>query len=69
MTTNSPVKNVAVLGGGGLMGHGIILACLRDPDVEVTLVSRRQESLDHGLELVPGGSVRRRAGRGTRQAH
>jgi 3-hydroxybutyryl-CoA dehydrogenase len=49
------VKRVAILGGGGLMGHGMVLACLRSPDTEVVLLSRRKESLDHGLQLVRSG--------------
>jgi len=48
-------RNVAVLGGGGLMGHGIALACLQGSDAEVTIISRRQESVDHGLELIHNG--------------
>ncbi len=49
------MKKVAILGGGGLMGHGLALACLRSPDTNVVLVSRRQESLDHGMELLRSG--------------
>lgn len=49
------MKRVAILGGGGLMGHGMVLACLRNPGTEVVLVSRRRESLDHGAELVRTG--------------
>jgi 3-hydroxybutyryl-CoA dehydrogenase len=49
------MKKIAILGGGGLMGHGMALACLRSPGTEVVLVSRRQESLDHGAELVNSG--------------
>lgn len=49
------MKKVAVLGGGGLMGHGMVLACLRNADTEVWMVSRRQESLDLGLSLVHTG--------------
>jgi len=37
------------------MGHGIALASLRHPGTEVVLVSRRQESLDHGAALVRSG--------------
>lgn len=51
----NPVKKVAILGGGGLMGHGMALACLRSAGTEVVLVSRRQESLDHGATLVRSG--------------
>lgn len=46
------MKRVAIIGGGGLMGHGMALACLRSPGTEVVLVSRRQETLDHGTELI-----------------
>ncbi|MGH7749322.1 MAG: 3-hydroxyacyl-CoA dehydrogenase NAD-binding domain-containing protein [Candidatus Dormibacteria bacterium] len=49
------MKTVAILGGGGLMGHGMVLACLRSHDTEVVLLSRRQESLDHGVSLVRSG--------------
>lgn len=49
------VKKVVIVGGGGLMGHGMALACVRSPGTEVVLLSRRQESLDHGAELVRGG--------------
>ncbi|OIJ99651.1 hypothetical protein BIV24_04735 [Streptomyces colonosanans] len=37
------------------MGHGMALACLRSPGTEVVLLSRRQESLDHGAQLVRSG--------------
>ena len=47
--------NVAILGGGGLMGHGIALACLQGSDATVTIISRRQESVDHGLSLIENG--------------
>ncbi|MCL4414441.1 MAG: 3-hydroxyacyl-CoA dehydrogenase NAD-binding domain-containing protein [Actinobacteria bacterium] len=49
------MKRVVILGGGGLMGHGMVLACLRSPETEVVLLSRRQESLDHGATLVRTG--------------
>lgn len=49
------MKKVAILGGGGLMGHGMALACRRSPGTEVVLLSRCQESLDHGAELVRSG--------------
>jgi len=48
------VRQVAVIGGGGLMGHGIALACVQK-GCEVTLVSRRRETLDHGLALIKDG--------------
>jgi 3-hydroxybutyryl-CoA dehydrogenase len=48
-------QKIAILGGGGLMGHGIALACLQGSDASVTIVSRRQESVDHGLSLIENG--------------
>ncbi len=48
-------KTIAILGGGGLMGHGIALACLQGSDARVTVISRRQETVDHGLELIENG--------------
>lgn len=51
----SGFKTVAVLGGGGLMGHGIALACLQGSDAKVRLISRRQETVDHGLNLIENG--------------
>jgi 3-hydroxybutyryl-CoA dehydrogenase len=48
-------SKVAILGGGGLMGHGIALACLQGSAAEVTIVSRRQQSVDHGLSLIENG--------------
>lgn len=48
------VRRVTVIGGGGLMGHGIALACVQK-GCEVTLVSRRRETLDHGLALIKDG--------------
>lgn len=50
------IRRVAVIGGGGLMGHGIVLACvLADPALEVALVSHREASLRHGLALLRSG--------------
>lgn len=54
MLTPEQVKRVAVIGGGGLMGHGIALACLQK-GYDVILVSRRKETLDHGIELIKDG--------------
>ncbi len=48
-------SKVTILGGGGRMGHGIALACLQYSGAEVVIVSRRQETVDHGLELVTSG--------------
>ena len=49
---STAVKHVAILGGGGLMGHGIALACLQSSDVQVTIISRREESVNRGLNLI-----------------
>lgn len=50
------IRRIAVIGGGGLMGHGIVAACLAGhPDAEIRLVSRRQESLQHGMQLLESG--------------
>ena len=46
------MKRVVIIGGGGLMGHGMALACLRSPGTEVVLVSRQQQTLDHGTDLI-----------------
>ncbi|MGH9001290.1 MAG: 3-hydroxyacyl-CoA dehydrogenase NAD-binding domain-containing protein, partial [Acidimicrobiia bacterium] len=54
-TTPQPVRRVAVLGGGGLMGHGIALACLTGSECEVVLISRREESVTQGLSWVRSG--------------
>ena len=48
-------RRIAILGGGGLMGHGIALACLQASATEVVLVSRRAESLAQGRALVESG--------------
>ncbi len=56
VTKTLDIRRIAVIGGGGLMGHGIVLACLTAaPDAEVWLVSRRQESLEHGMTLLTRG--------------
>jgi 3-hydroxybutyryl-CoA dehydrogenase len=56
-STKSPdIRRIAVIGGGGLMGHGIVAACLTGhPDAEIRLVSRRRESLEHGMQLLKSG--------------
>ncbi len=51
----TPPRKVTILGGGGTMGHGIALACLQNSDVEVSIISRRQETVDHGLSLITDG--------------
>lgn len=53
--TADRIRRVAILGGGGLMGHGIALACLQGSEAEVAIVSRRDESVRHGIELVESG--------------
>ena len=50
----APARRVAVIGGAGLMGHGIALACLQAGHV-VTIVSRSEESAQRGIELVRHG--------------
>lgn len=52
---NAAVNTVAVLGGGGLMGHGIALACLQNSDARVVIVSRREETVRHGIDLIQTG--------------
>ena len=53
---STDIRRIAVIGGGGLMGHGIVAACLTgDRDVEIRLVSRRRESLEHGMKLLESG--------------
>ncbi|MCL4183319.1 MAG: 3-hydroxyacyl-CoA dehydrogenase family protein [Burkholderiaceae bacterium] len=52
----APIERIAVVGGGGLMGHGIVLACLLgSPASQVRLVARRQETLAHGMDLLRTG--------------
>jgi 3-hydroxybutyryl-CoA dehydrogenase len=51
----NPPSKVAILGGGGVMGHGIALACLQNSDADVTIISRRQETVEHGLGLILEG--------------
>ncbi len=59
------IRRVAILGGGGLMGHGIALACIQ-AGCEVTLISRREETIAHGIELVERGpfGLERAVGKG-----
>lgn len=49
-----PTK-IAIIGGGGVMGHGIALACLQQSDAQVTIISHRPESVDHGIDLILEG--------------
>lgn len=54
--TAAPLSRIAVVGGGGLMGHGMVIACLLgERTAQVTLVARRQETLAHGMDLVRTG--------------
>ena len=48
-------RKVAILGGGGVMGHGIALACLQRSDAVVSIISRREETVEHGLGLILEG--------------
>jgi len=49
-------ERIAVVGGGGLMGHGIVLACLTgSPQAQVRMISRREETLKHGMQLLKSG--------------
>ena len=52
---NAHFKKVAILGGGGLMGHGIALSCLQRSDAQVTIISRRDETVKHGIDLIENG--------------
>jgi len=48
-------NKIAVLGGAGVMGHGIALACVVGSDAHVTIVSRRDQTVEHGLDLISNG--------------
>jgi 3-hydroxybutyryl-CoA dehydrogenase len=48
-------RKVAILGGGGVMGHGIALACLQRSDAVVSIISRREETVERGLGLILEG--------------
>ena len=52
---NPSFRRVVILGGGGVMGHGIALSCLQWSDAEVVIVSRRAETVEHGLKAVEAG--------------
>ncbi|MDA8194477.1 MAG: 3-hydroxyacyl-CoA dehydrogenase family protein [Thermaerobacter sp.] len=54
---------VAVIGGAGLMGHGIVLQALLGGATEVAMMARHRSSLEHGLELVAGGPFGLRSAR------
>ena len=49
------VRRITVIGGGGSMGHGIVLACIQGGPYEVALLSRREETCRHGLALIKDG--------------
>lgn len=51
----SGFEHIAILGGGGLMGQGMALACLQRSDAKVTIVSRREESMREGLRMIESG--------------
>lgn len=55
MVDGDAIRRVAVMGGGGLMGHGIALACLVGSECEVRLISPRAETVARGLQLVASG--------------
>lgn len=48
-------KQVAILGGGGLMGQGMALACLQRSDAKVAIISRRGETVKEGLSMIESG--------------
>ncbi len=48
-------KRIAILGGGGLMGQGMALACLQRSEADVTIISRREETVSEGLSMIEGG--------------
>ncbi len=49
------VKKIVVIGGGGSMGHGIVLACIQNGPYKVTILSRRESTCQHGLKLIKNG--------------
>jgi len=49
------IKKITVIGGGGSMGHGIVLACIQGGPYKVTILSRREKTCQHGLELIKDG--------------
>ncbi|MCL4449486.1 MAG: 3-hydroxyacyl-CoA dehydrogenase NAD-binding domain-containing protein [Actinobacteria bacterium] len=47
---------IAILGGGGVMGHGIALAFLQKlEDCQISIVSRKEETLRRALDLIEKG--------------
>ncbi len=53
--TTENVKKITVIGGGGSMGHGIILACIQGGPYETMILSRKEKTCQHGLELIKNG--------------
>jgi len=49
------VQKIVVIGGGGSMGHGIVLACIQGGPYQVTLLSRREQTCEQGLDLIKNG--------------
>lgn len=49
------IKKITVIGGGGLMGHGIVLACIMNGPYEVVILSRKEKTCQYGLELITNG--------------
>ncbi|MCH8018073.1 MAG: hypothetical protein IH917_15775, partial [Acidobacteria bacterium] len=37
------------------MGNGLALACLQGSDAEVSVISRRMETVQHGVDLIENG--------------
>jgi 3-hydroxybutyryl-CoA dehydrogenase len=49
------VRKITVIGGGGSMGHGIVLACIQAGPYEVTILTRKEQTCQHGLDLIKNG--------------
>ncbi|MGD2125692.1 MAG: 3-hydroxyacyl-CoA dehydrogenase NAD-binding domain-containing protein [Desulfobacteraceae bacterium] len=49
------VRKITVIGGGGSMGHGIVLACIQAGPYEVTILSRKEKTCQYGLDLIQKG--------------
>jgi 3-hydroxybutyryl-CoA dehydrogenase len=67
--TESPTKSVAILGGGGIMGQGIAMACLIGGH-RVSIVSSKQATVSRGIDQIADGryGLRAAARRGKLQA-
>ena len=48
-------ERIAILGGGGVMGQGIALACLQRSAAHVTIVSSREQTVEGGLAAIKSG--------------